>query len=453
MLEHSNHINGLDYDTFLSIIDNMYDEMLVYDGNYNIIFVNQACKRHYCCDPEFMIGKTFFDFVNDDWWTPSILPIVYKEKKSLAIKQRTYTNSELLTIAVPIFDDKNNIKFVVMNVRDIVNDKDLYNPHYISDIYQGDKRLIPIAESEEMKKVLELVKKISQVDATCILSGESGTGKTMIAKYMHQISPRKDRPFVSINCASIPNDLIESELFGYSKGAFTGANSNGKTGLLKAADTGTILLDEISELSLSAQSKLLTVLQDKEFLPVGSNKSVKVDLKIIAATNKNLKNMVEIGTFREDLYYRINIVDIYIPPLRKRKKDIPPLIDYFLADFNQKYGVSRQLTKSTINVLIDYEWKGNVRELRHFIERIVVTMDSLIIDVTQLPNNVFGIVDNGNIVVDDKSATFEEKMETYESYIINDAYKKCGSSRKLADYLSISQTRANNLIRKHILRI
>lgn len=450
MEKYLDRIYGMNFDTFFSIIDNMYDEILIYDGNYNIVYINQAAKRHYCCSPESMIGKSFFDFVNADWWEPSILPIVYKEKKALAIKQKTYTNSELLTIAVPLFDENNEIKYVVMNVRDVVNDIDLYNPHYISSSYKVDNRLVPIAESEEMKKVLELVNRISKVDATCILTGESGTGKSMIAKYMHSISPRKDNPFINVNCASIPDELFESELFGYTKGSFTGANPNGKKGLLEVADTGTIFLDEISELSLATQAKLLNALQDKEFFPIGSNKPVQVDVRIIAATNKNLKNMVDIGTFREDLFYRINVIDIYIPPLRKRRQDIPHLINNFLAFFCNKYGVTRQLTQSAIDVLTNYEWKGNVRELRHLIERLVVTVDSIIIDVTQLPNNIFGIIDYISSPISDTDSTFEEKLERYESYLVQDAYQKCGSSRKLAEYLSISQTKANNLIRKYI---
>ena len=252
----SDHIKGMDYDTFFSVIDNMYDEVLVWDGNYTIVFINQACKRHYCFDPDFMIGKTFFDLVDERRWEPSILPIVYKEKKAFAIKQKTYTNTELLTIAVPLFDEHHEIKYVVMNVRDIVNKVDLYNPSYITTTCSN-KKLVPIAASAEMNDVIALVNKISQVDVTCIITGESGTGKTMIAKYMHSISPRKNNPFIHLNCASIPNELLESELFGYAKGAFTGANSSGKKGLLEIANTGTVFLDEISELSLSAQSKLL----------------------------------------------------------------------------------------------------------------------------------------------------------------------------------------------------
>lgn len=452
MNRYSNYIYGMDYDTFFSIVDNMYDEVLIYDGNYNIVYINQASKRHYCCPPESMIGKSFFDLVNADWWEPSILPIVYKEKKALAIKQKTRTNSELLTIAVPLFDENNEIKYVVMNVRDVVNEIDLYNPQYISSSHNIDVHLIPIAESAEMKKVLEMVKRISNIDATCILTGESGTGKSMIAKYMHSISLRKDKPFIGINCASIPNELFESELFGYSKGAFTGASNTGKKGLLESADSGTLFLDEISELSLATQAKLLHVLQEKEFFPIGSNSPVKVDVRIIAATNRNLKNMVDIGTFREDLFYRINVIDIYIPPLRKRRNDIPHLINNFLNHFCKKYGVTRQLTQGAITLLTNYDWKGNVRELQHLIERLVVTVDSLVIDVTQLPNDIFGITDYENSPVDDSNSSFEKKLEQYESYLVNEAYQKCGSSRKMAQHLAISQTKANNLIRKYVVK-
>ena len=176
-----------------------------------------------------------------------------------------------------------------MNVRDELNDIELYNPHYISSPGKQDHDLIPVVASKEMKELLALVERVSLVDTTCILTGESGSGKTMIAKYMHSISPRKDQHFVSLNCASIPNDLIESELFGYVRGAFSGASSSGKKGLIVAADKGTILLDEISELSMAAQAKLLNVIQDKEFLPVGAIQPIKVDVKIIAATNKNYK--------------------------------------------------------------------------------------------------------------------------------------------------------------------
>lgn len=440
--------SGVDEETLFSIIDNMYDEVLIYDGNYNIVFINQACKRHYSATPEDMIGKNFFDFVDNDWWSPSILPIVYKEKKAMAIKQTTLTRAELLTIAVPLFDENNNIKYVVMNVRDEISKADLYNPQYISSDHEMEETYEPIAKSDKMKQVMQLVKKISKIDATCIITGESGTGKSMIAKHMHLIGPRANNPYVHVNCASIPSELFESEFFGYIKGAFTGAKSCGKKGFLELANNGTLFLDEISEMSVAAQAKLLTVLQDKEFLPVGGDKPVQVDVKIITATNKNLKNMVEIGAFREDLYYRINVIEIYIPPLRKRQKDILQLVHFFMNKFNLKYGLTRQLSSGVIRVLLEHEWKGNVRELCHLIERLVVTVDSLVIDVNHLPKNIFDIQDQSR--EENDSLSFDKRIKKYEEYIVKKSYKKYNSSRKLAEYLNITQTRANKLIQKYV---
>lgn len=437
-----------DKDLLLSIIDNMYDEVLVYDANYNIVYINQASNRHYSVTPSEMIGKSFYD-LEKDWWGPSILPIIFKEKKAKAIRQKTYTGKELLTIAVPLFDEENEVQYVVMNVRDDINEIDLHNPHYISSDITFETNHLPIAESDEMKAVIKLINKISQIDATSIITGESGTGKSMLAKYMHQISPRQSKPFVKVNCASIPHDLFESEFFGYVKGAFTGAKASGKKGLLELADGGTLFLDEVSELSLVAQAKLLTVLQDKEFIPVGGHKPVHVDVKIITATNRNLQNMVASQKFREDLYYRINVFEVYIPPLRKRKKDILYLLDYFMNEYNNKYNLSRQLSSRAVRVLLEHEWKGNVRELSHLLERLIVTVDSLIIDVHHLPGNVFDIVDKTETSEDD-NLSFDEKIDKYMEYIVRKAYKQNPSSRKIAEHLGITQTRAHKLIKKYI---
>ena len=188
---------GLNEDLFFSLIDNMYDEILIYDANYNIVYINQACKRHYNVQPEEMIGKSFFDLF-EDWWGPSVLPTVYETKKAMAIRQKTYTNTELLTIAVPIFDEENNIKYVIMNVRDEINQIDLYNPHYISSDVTFEELGDPIAVSDEMKQVMKLVERVSQIDTTCIITGESGTGKSMVAKHMHKLGPRADQPFINV---------------------------------------------------------------------------------------------------------------------------------------------------------------------------------------------------------------------------------------------------------------
>lgn len=438
------------YDFLLPLIDVMYDEIIVYDDNYQIVYINKACQRHYDCSPEHMIGKSFFDFVDKNCWNNSILPIVYKEKKAYATKQKTFIGTELFTIAVPVFDLRGNLIYVIMNVRDHLSGIPLYNPNYS---YKSNKpESIPeiIASSIKMKNILNIAEKISSVDVSCILTGETGTGKTLLAKYIHAISHRHQSPFISLNCASIPANLIESELFGYEKGAFTGADSRGKKGLFEAAHEGTLLLDEISELPLSAQAKLLHVLQEQNYLPIGANSPVNVNVRILAATNKDLKALISHGQFREDLYYRLNVIELYIPPLRERREDIPELVNRFLAHFNFKYGYNKIISEKAMAALCAAEWKGNIRELRHVIERIVVVSDNQIIDVMHLPPTVSNSYHTYPAVEVKCAYSFDDKIDEYAAYIIREAYQHCGSSRKLAAYLNISQTRANKLINKFI---
>lgn len=450
MKKYAELVPNLDFETFFSFIHLMHDEVFVYDASYRIVYTNQASQRNYGCSPEDMIGKSFFDFDSRNWWSTPILPVVYREKKPYAIRQKMYvTGHELLTIAVPLLDEQGNVRYVVMNKRDQLQDIDIYNAYYINGHKGKDDILAPIAESEEMKPVMALLERLSSVDVTCILSGESGTGKSMLAKYMHSKSPRKDKPFIGLNCANIPTDLLESELFGYARGAFTGANATGKKGLLESAHTGTLLLDEVSELPLSAQAKLLQFLQEQEFIPVGGSGPVHVDVRIIAATNRNLKAMVKNRQFREDLFYRLHVVDICIPPLRKHKQDIPFLAHHFLRIFNEKYGVTHQFSENALALLMDYDWPGNIRELQHLIENIVITEDLQIIDSIILPLKLADITENDALPFPPNGGTLREKLECYESNLVNEAYRKYGSSRKVAHFLGISQSKANNLLRKY----
>lgn len=441
-------LHSMDSGLFQSIIDNMYDEVLVYDHAYRIVYINQASRRHYSCPPENMIGKSFFDFVGDEWWAPSVLPTIYQEKKPYAVHQKTYLGTELFTIAVPIFNSQGKLTHVVMNVRDHVDDMAMYSDQCEDDFLQT--LADPIAKSSEMQQVMHLVHRVSQLDITCILTGESGTGKTMIARYIHHKSSRSSQPFVSLNCASIPESLVESELFGYVKGAFTGANSNGKPGLFATANHGTLFLDEIAELPPSIQAKLLHVLQEGEYLPVGSNKPEKTDVRILSATNKNLEQMLSTGRFREDLYYRLNVIEIYIPPLRKRREDIPMLIGTFVQQFNYKYGFKKSFSDDAIRLLTTYEWRGNIRELSHFVERLLVMIDAKIIKPQQLPSILYDIKDNSPQYAKNDGLTLDQQMEYHEKMIVCETYKKNPSSRRVAQILGISQSRASRLIRKYV---
>ncbi len=228
-----------------------------------------------------------------------------------------------------------------------------------------------VGASKAIKEVLEKIKKIAPFDTTCIIYGETRTGKELVARAIHENSPRRDKPFVAINMAAMPEELVESELFGYKKGAFTGAFAD-HPGLFKTAEGGTLFLDEIAEASPKIQAKLLRVLDFKVVTPLGGTKEEKVDVRIISATNRDLQKLVKEGKFREDLFYRLNVVSISIPPLRERKEDIPVLFNYFLNRYSKKYGKRIRVSEDLINSLLDYHWPGNVRELEHFVEKLVL---------------------------------------------------------------------------------
>ncbi len=289
-----------------------------------------------------------------------------------------------------------------------------------------------IAESKQMKNILQQINKIAPFDINVLITGESGTGKEILAKYIHKNSKRKDKPFIAINCGAIPHDLLESELFGYTKGAFTGASSD-KKGIIEEAEGGTLLLDEIGELSLDLQVKILRVLQENEIQPLGSNKPKKINVRFIAATNKNLEKLVKEGKFREDLFYRLNVISINIPPLRKRKDDIIPLAEFFLKKYSLKYNIpEKKLTDKAIQQLLNYSWKGNVRELEHAIERTLLVNNSSII------NKIEGIPVSKSYT---KIKPFKEAKEEFERNYLETLLKETGWNISKASKIS-KKTRA-----------
>lgn len=278
-----------------------------------------------------------------------------------------------------------------------------------------------VAESYEMKKVLATALKVAKSRASVLITGETGTGKELIARFIHRYSPRKDKPFIPVNVAAIPETLIESELFGHVKGAFTDAVKDRK-GYFQMADGGTIFLDEIGELPLNLQPKLLRALQEGEFFPVGSSKPVKVDIRVIAATNKNLEEEVRKGNFREDLYYRLNVIHIHIKPLRERREDIPYLLDHFLKKFSQKEGKKiRGFTREAYEALIRYDYPGNVRELENIVERAVVMAQGDLITTDDLPVH---LLSSEFQVESNKNLSLPERLELIEKSLILEALKK-----------------------------
>jgi two-component system response regulator GlrR len=301
-----------------------------------------------------------------------------------------------------------------------------------------------IAKSEKMQKVLDVVTRIAGTDSTVYIHGESGTGKELVAKAIHVGSERKDRPFVAVNCAALPDTLLESELFGYEKGAFTGA-VHSKEGLFTQAHEGTIFLDEIGDMPLALQGKILRVLQERQFYPLGSKKPLEVDVRVIAATNKDLQREVKEGNFREDLYYRIHVIPIKLPPLRERREDIATLVDHFLAEFNQKMRIMvKGLTPQAMQKLLLHDWPGNVRELKNTIEfAMAMTRDNVIAEDLILQTKG---------VVSEQVKSLKEARDSFEkNYLINILEVTQGNVSKAAEMAGKYRADLYNLLKKHSL--
>jgi len=295
-----------------------------------------------------------------------------------------------------------------------------------------------IVKDPSMEKVTQLINHVAKTDATVLITGETGVGKEVIAREIYKRSNRNGQAYIKVNCAAIPESLLESEMFGYEKGAFTGANKKEKLGYFEIAQGGTLLLDEIGEMPIKLQSKLLRVLQEREITRIGGTKPINLDVRIIAATNQNLQEQVKNGTFREDLFYRLNVIPIEIPPLRERKADIPVLAHKFLDKFTDKYNKNKEFEVASIDALENYEWLGNVRELENTIERLVIIGDgpliygSDVINILGKEKFTYHIIDNENI-------TLKEATDMVERNIIEKALKKYKSSRKAAKVLGVTQ--------------
>ncbi|MCB0415510.1 MAG: sigma-54-dependent Fis family transcriptional regulator, partial [Bdellovibrionales bacterium] len=295
-----------------------------------------------------------------------------------------------------------------------------------------------VGQSDEIIKVLNLVDKVSDSDATVLITGESGTGKELIARALHFNSARAQNNFVPLNCGAIPGELLESELFGHVKGAFTGAIAN-RSGRFEAANKGTLFLDEIGDMSHTLQVKLLRVLQERKFEPVGSNKSFDANVRVIAATNKDLEKSVEQGVFREDLFYRLNVIPIHIPPLRERRSDIPLLLNHFREYFNQSRNRSIQgYSPEVLDVLFHYDWPGNIRELENLVERLTIIKSQGVIEITDLPEKYQGrriSLNPDRIEIPETGMDFNSAVNSYENSLILKALEKTGWNRNQAALL------------------
>jgi len=431
-----------------AIIESSYDGLYITDGQANTLRVSSSWEKITGLMAKDVIGKNMADLERQGYFSKSVTLMVLKEKRPLSIQAKVVTGREVLVSGSPIFDDDGNIIMVVSNVRDLTDirrlSRQLEQSKKLTEQYRNKLEKLKIqlvehediiAESKAMKDVLELAIRVAQVDVLVLITGETGVGKEIVAKFIHNNSKRVAKGlFVTINCGAIPESLLETELFGYESGAFTGSSPKGKIGLFESAEGGTIMLDEIGELSVGLQVKLLRAIQDLKITRVGGVKPKKIDVRLISITNRDLKKMVENGNFREDLYFRLNVVPIYIPPLKERRDDILHLINFFLHKFNLNYGKNVHFSRVVIDHLINYDWPGNVRELSNLIERLVVVTPHDEVLMEDLPDALKQDFLNLPISQED---SLKKAVRQFEVSLMRKAINKHGSVQQAANYLNV----------------
>jgi PAS domain S-box-containing protein len=443
------------YRDFQEIFRNSFDGIFVADGKGTTLMVNAGCERNYGLRADEMIGKHVSLFERKGYIRPVIAGRVIAERRRISAVQHTHAGKTIMVTGIPLFDDDGTVRRVIINSRDTTELQQLQEElertqHHLrrmeSEIHELRRENLKIdgvvLHSPCMQRIAALAIRVAKVDTTILVTGESGVGKEVVVKLIHRESSRANGPFIKINCGAIPRELLESELFGYEGGAFTGARRQGKVGLIETANGGTLFLDEIGELPLELQVKLLQVLQDRSFSRVGGTATIEVDVRIIAATNVDLEEMVEAKRFRSDLYYRLNVVPIPIPPLRERHDDVLPLIHFYLQNFNLQYGVARRLSERALQRMLDYGWPGNVRELRNIVERLVVTAPDDLISVDDLPpafqrQGIAG--KSGAADAPSGEPDLKSRVAQFEATLVQETVARLGSTRAAAKYLGISQ--------------
>lgn len=442
-----------------TILDSIYDAIIISDGEGYVWRANKAYHAIAGVTEDDYVGKHVSQLVKERFVSKSVVEKIIETGKAESLIQRLKSGKELLNTGIPIFNQQGKIVRVVTILRDLTElnriKERLFEISEENRMYQEElekaKNIFDnqyVIYSQKMRDVFEIASRVSYVDSTVLITGDSGVGKEIVAQYIHQNSYRKNAPYVKLNCGAMTESLIEAELFGYEEGAFTGATRGGKKGLLEVAQNGTILFDEIAELSLNMQVKLLRVLQEREFCRVGGTQPISIDSRFIFATNKDLGKMVEEGTFREDLFYRCNVVVVNIPPLRERKEDIQPLVMLFLKKFNEKYHQQKRITREALTIFRKHEWPGNIRELQNIIERLVVTYPKDIIDNECM--HKFGFIGSeSNSNLESKEMGLKEALEKVEREMIKQAYEKGGCTRSASTILGISQSTVVKKMKKY----
>lgn len=434
-------LNSLD---IVKIMESSFDGIIICDSYGKTIFVNSAAERIMDTSAKEIIGRSSWELQQSGIISYATSLQALKTGKPFTSLQK-YKNGKTALVTSSLIGLDSMQQLVFINVRDV---------SAINEVSWSDQESIDgdsvLSHSKEYKKILTIAKTVAPKDATVLLLGETGVGKDVLAHLIHQHSIRQYAPMVKVNCGAFPENLLESELFGYSGGAFTGADSQGKKGVVYAAEGGTLFLDEIGELPLVLQPKLLELLQDFSYNPVGSTKKMNADIRIIAATNQDLKQLVEEKKFRSDLYYRLNVIPIKIPPLRSRVEDIIPLASTFLEKYNQKYNQSKEFLSEIYPLFIEYKWPGNIRELSNIIERLVITCPENKIGFFNLPED---IRNSRNCIDKTEIPSLKGAVEKFEETLLRELIDKNLTTYEIAEYLGISQSTASRRVMKYSKKI
>ncbi|EJS74472.1 sigma 54-interacting transcriptional regulator [Bacillus cereus] len=448
-----------------AILSSIYDEILVVNHKGELMRYSETVINDFWgSNLKDLLGKNLLDLEKKGLFSPSVTRLVLEQQKKVSVVQETKNGRKILAVGNPVFSENGELHRIIIASRDITEatrlKTELHEIKKISEQYKKElddfknkdrflKKLIYC--SPKMEQIINQAKKIADFSSNVLISGESGVGKEVIAQAIHQLGKRSSKPFLKLNCGAIPETLLESELFGYTKGAFTGADKNGKEGYFKRADQGILFLDEIGEMPLHLQVKLLRVLQEQEVIPIGSTIPTKINVQIIAATNKSLEKMVEAGTFREDLFYRLNVIPLQVPPLRERMEDVPVLAFHFLQQLNEKYNKNYHLTPDALNLLEFYSWPGNVRELQNMIERLVVSADDPVIEaefVSKFLTPGYDFKKSKPVIT--RVLPLQEALHSVEEQLILLAMKQYKTTTKAAKALGISQSSVSRKYQKII---
>ncbi|MCO5387923.1 MAG: sigma 54-interacting transcriptional regulator [Desulfosporosinus sp.] len=432
-----------------SIIQSSTDGLCVTDSAGIVRRVNRIFQKVSLVNTQDLVGRGIQEIEEAVYGHP-LFDLVLQRKQPVTIIDNK-NNRSLLVTGNPVFDEDGKLLRVVINLRDMTflnqMQQELIDAKRISgncqELSESTNRLETggmIGTGPEMIRVFELIRRVAKVDSTVLLFGESGVGKEGIGKLLHTQSNRAEGPFIKLNCGAIPEQLLESELFGYEQGAFTGARREGKIGMFELAHNGTLLLDEIGDFPLNLQPKLLRVLQERELVPIGGAMPRQINVRILVATHKDLEEMIRAGQFREDLYFRLNVVPIFIPPLRQRHEDIIPLLNHFRDKFSKKYGFKREFSPEVIEAFLEYDWPGNVRELENMVERLMVVSAGDLIQVSQLPISFKSSASKSARVSVNSLMPLKEAVDEVERQLIDKALEKFGSTYKAAAALGVNQS-------------